>query len=108
MKSFQEFINEDNEEYNLQDIVNEANYVSQHRRTPTQMATIHKSILQKAGHTILNHETTGDGSHVIHHLTPRKTVRVTTIKPVKSGSNNTHMQDRPGSTEEKEKYAPKN
>mgnify|MGYP007044003241 CR=1 FL=1 len=97
MKSFKEFSKE----------ITETTHVSVHRRTPTEMAILHKNILINNGHTILSHETPSNGSHIIHHLTPKNRVRVSTIKSINSGSNKSEIEDRLSTPEEQEKFGPK-
>lgn len=89
-------------------ILNETTHVSFHRRTPSEMAGVHKAVLKSNGHTILHHETTGIGSHIIHHLTPSKKVRTTTITPdsIKKGIS-TKITDKPASPEDAKMYGPR-
>lgn len=108
MKTFEEFLTESDHYQYSEVMLTEANYTSSHRRTATEMASVHKAVLTKNNHTIINHETTGNGSHVITHMTPKKKVRVTTIKPVHMGPHKSEIQDRPGTPDEQAKYGPKN
>lgn len=88
-----------------EDKLNETTHVSFHKRTPTQMALVHKSVLNGNNHAILHHETTGDGSHVIHHLTPSKKVRTTTISNMTSRKGlSTKIVDKPASEDDRKKY----
>lgn len=98
----------DEQYFIAEEMLTEKTMVSFHKRTPTQMATLHKSILQRHGHTITSHETTGNGSHVIHHITPEKKLRVSTISPVHDRkSYNAKIHDRPGTAEEHNTYGVK-
>lgn len=109
MKKFEEYLVETSEiiyEY-PEEMLSEANYTSSHRRTPTEMAIVHKNVLKSNGHTIVSHDTDGNGAHIITHVNPNKKVRVTTIKPVHYGSNKSEIQDRPGTPEEQVKHGPK-
>lgn len=98
-----------NQDYYLTEgILNETTHVSFHKRTPTQMAMVHKSVLNGNNHTILSHETTGDGSHVIHHLTPSKKVRTTVVGPGHGRKGLvTKITDKPASPENQKKYGVK-
>lgn len=83
-------------------------HVSFHRRTPTQMAGVHKAVLNTNNHSILHHETTGDGSHVIHHLTPSKKVRTTVISSVSDRKGMaSKITDKPASPEDAKKFGPR-
>lgn len=88
--------------------LNETTHVSFHKRTPTEMAGVHKAILKRNGHTILHHETTVGGAHIIHHLSPSKKVRTTTIQPnsAKKGIA-TRIMDSPASADDASKYGPR-
>jgi hypothetical protein len=89
-------------------ILNETVHVSFHRKTPTEMAKTHGSVLKTNNHTVVNHETTGNGSHVMYHVTPSKKVRVSTISHVYDKKGYTSkIHDRPGTEEEQRKYGPK-
>lgn len=91
-----------------EEMLTEKTMVSFHTRTPTQMAILHKSILQKHGHTIVSHETTGDSSHVIRHITPDKKLRVSTISPAHDRKQySAKIHNRPGTADENEKYGVK-
>ena len=94
--------------YISESLLTETIHVSFHKRTPTEMYGVHKAVLKSNNHTILNHETTGNGSHVVQHLTPSKKVRTTTISPVtgKKGIA-TKITDRPASAEDAKKYGPR-
>ena len=94
--------------YITEELLAETTHVSFHRRTPTEMVRVHKSVLNSNGHNIVHHETTGDGSHVIHHLTPSKKVRTTIVSPItgKKGMN-TKMTDKPASSENQKTYGVK-
>ena len=94
--------------YISEELLKETTHVSFHKRTPTQMAGIHKAVLTGNKHSILHHETTGDGSHVIHHLTPSKKVRTTTIGPA-HGKNGlaTKITDKPASEDDQKRYGPR-
>lgn len=88
--------------------LSETTHVSFHRRTPTEMAGVHKAVLNTNNHSILHHETTGDGSHVIHHLTPSKKVRTTIISPVTDRKDVvSKITDKPASPEDSKKYGPR-
>jgi hypothetical protein len=94
--------------YEDDDLLSEKTLVSFHHRTPTQMALLHKAELSKKGHTILAHETTGQGDHVIAFHTPKKTVRVSTISGVHGRKRyNSKVHNRPGTTDEMMKYIKK-
>lgn len=91
--------------YLPEEAINEKVFVSFHKRTPTQMSTVHKTALNDRKHTVLHHETTGNGSHVIHHLTPAKKVRTTTIGPAHGRKGlETKVEDRPASPENQKKF----
>ncbi len=109
MKSFQEYVSELNEvSYTYpEEMLTEANYTSSHRRTATEMAAVHKNVLKSNGHSIVSHETDGNGAHHITHINSKNKVRVTTIKPVHYGPNKSEIHDRPGTSEEQAKYGPK-
>lgn len=86
-------------------LLTEKTVVSFHVRTPTQMALLHKNALQKKGHAIVSHETTGNGSHVIHHLTPSNKLRVTTVGPIHDRKRyKAKIHNRPGTAEEYKTY----
>lgn len=88
--------------------LNEITHVSFHKRTPTEMAGVHKAVLKGNGHNVLHHETTGNGSHIIHHLTPAKKVRTTTISPDSNKKGiSTKITDKPASTDDANKYGPR-
>jgi hypothetical protein len=94
--------------YEDDDLLTEKTMVSFHKRTPTQMALVHKANLQKNGHTILTHETNGQGDHIIHHSTPKMVVRVSTVSGVQGRKRyNAKIHNRPGTVEEKSKYIKK-
>lgn len=109
MKTFNEYIVETSSTaYSYpEEMLTEANYTSSHRRTPTEMAIVHKNVLKANGHTVVSHDTDGNGAHIITHVNPKKKVRVTTIKPVHSGPNKSEIQDRPGTPEEQAKHGPR-
>lgn len=91
--------------YISEEMLKETTHVSFHKRTPTQMAGVHKAVLSGNNHAILHHETTGDGSHVIHHLTPSKKVRTTTIGPAHGRKGLvTKIVDKPASEENQKKF----
>lgn len=110
MKTFNEFvaaIDIDEETYK-RSVLDEANYTSTHYRSASQMAMLHKNVLKANNHTIVSHETDGQGAHHIVHITPSKKVRKTTITPVhSSGRKQSTIHDRPGTAEEHAKYGPK-
>lgn len=106
MKTFEEYLKEEEYVYPAE-MLTEKNFVSKHRRTPTEMADVHKNVLKLNKHTIVNHETDGSGAHTITHITPKKKVRVTTIKPTTTGRNRTRIHDRPGNSEEQARHVPK-
>ena len=94
--------------YISESLLTETVHVSFHRRTPTEMYGVHKAVLKGNNHTILHHETTGNGSHVVQHLTPTKKVRTTTISPVTNKKGiATKITDRPASAEDAKKYGPR-
>jgi hypothetical protein len=109
MKTFDEYLVETSTvTYDYpEEMLTEANYTSNHRRTPTEMAIVYKNVLKSNGHTIVSHDTDGNGAHIITHVNPKKRVRVTTIKPVYTGFNKSEIQDRPGTPEEQVKHGPK-
>ncbi len=109
MKSFEDYITEiTNADYTYpEEMLAEANYTSSHRRTPTEMAIVHKNVLKANGHAIVSHDTDGNGAHIITHVNPKKKVRVTTIKPVHYGPNKSEIHDRPGTPEEQAKHGPR-
>jgi hypothetical protein len=102
MKTFEDYLIEvDSENPNSGiKILSEKNYTTKHRRNPTEMSLVHKSVMTDNKHTILKHETNYAGVHTIHHLTPKKRVRVMTITPGTKGRNRTLVHDRPGSPED--------
>ncbi len=89
--------------------LNETTHVSFHKRPPSEMAGVHAAVLRTNGHTILHHGSNGFGSHVIHHLTPSKKVRTTTISSDSSQRKGiaTKMIDRPASAEDAKTYGPR-
>lgn len=104
MLTFEDYLKETDSYTWPTEELNETIHTSSHKRTPTEMSVVHKKVLAANGHTVVNHETTGNGSHVIHHITPAKKVRVTTIKPIHKGPNKSEIHDRPGTPEEHAKY----
>jgi hypothetical protein len=89
--------------------LNETTHVSFHRRSPSEMAGVHAAVLKTNGHTILHYGSNGHGSHVIHHLTPSKKIRTTTIsadwRPKKGAT--TKMVDKPASESDAKIYGPR-
>lgn len=94
MKTFEEFITE-------------KNFVTKHYRSPEMMATIKKNNLVKKGHTILKHETNDAGEHIIHHMSPKKKVRITTVGTKNPGRNKTGLMDRPAPKDIRTSYGQK-
>lgn len=109
MKTFEEYLVESTEgEYEYpSEMLTETIHKSKHFRSPSEMADIHKKVITANKHKIVSHETAANDTHVITHITPRKRVRVTTIKPALTGRNKTHIHDRPGTPEEQERHGPK-
>ena len=92
------------EEYSI----DEANYTSNHKKTPSEMAILHRNVLLANKSHIIHHETDGNGNHTIVHMNQKGKVRVSNINHLHDvkGYKST-ISDRPATKEETEKYGKK-
>lgn len=96
----EKILTEDRVYFNETAMLSETTHVSFHRRTPTQMALIHKALVGENGHQVVDHVTNPDGSHVIAHLNRLSKLRLTKIEPFNRKSCLSKITDRPAKTEE--------
>lgn len=97
---------QETEYFDPENVLTETTHVSFHRRTPTQMALLHKGVLKANGHNVVNHETNGDGSHTIVHVNKRGATRVSKVEPIHNRKGYaSKITDQPTKHEDHLKYS---